>query len=87
MCEYCLNAFKGIDDDWNTQSISENVFFNLAGDKFSIVNQIDERGCLRVVAVGFDERVLTNKKIRFCPMCGAELPDPTPTEAARARKG
>ena len=88
MCEYCSDAFIDLsaEDNAEREDISTNVIQGVMGE-LEVAALITENGTLMVeFCSDYDVRIVLNKKIRFCPMCGAEIQHPTPTERYRMTK-
>ena len=82
MCEYCSDAFIDLTvSDNSPEPLDENRKRGLFGELVWLSLHVNEHGHLAVYAdMGNGSKTILTKKIRFCPMCGAEIPRITPTD-------
>lgn len=82
MCEYCSDAFIDLKKEDNyPKMLSVNKKHDMFGGVIYFSLSINEHGHLAVTAdTDNGSEAFLNKKIRFCPMCGAEIPAITPTD-------
>ena len=82
MCEYCQEAFTNLyEEDCDPANLSVNVVHGYFGEVVSMFNYIDSHGTLSVSVEGYKiNKTLLSRRIRFCPMCGSEIPKITPTD-------
>ena len=82
MCEYCSDAFTDVMKEDNfPKMLSTNKKHNMFSGVVHFSLFINEHGHLAVSADTDDgSETFLNKKIRFCPMCGAKIPAITPTD-------
>ena len=79
-CEYCDTALI---DLYEADAIGKNILEireEIFGEELLIEISIKENGNLVFFT---NDRYFAEKKIKFCPMCGAEIPKITPTQAHR----
>lgn len=88
MCEYCCEALINChEEDAYGKDILVAERENFYGRYMDILNHITEKGTMTIaVNDHIDYVVLDEVKINYCPMCGAAIPNPTPTEIAHRKE-
>ena len=93
MCDYCVEAFGmsngyRFDDCHYAKPISEAERKGIIDNPIFFENKIDEYGRLIIEADNGNEYCLISfARIKYCPMCGAEIPNPTITELYEKNEG
>jgi len=84
MCEYCCEAFTNChEEDAYGKDVTYSKRTTFYGGEFDILTHIRESGTLSIAVIDYgDYYIVDEAKINFCPMCGAAIPHPTPTQIA-----
>ena len=82
MCNFCERAFRSsYDEDLvNADFLIEEQKNILGVSDICLEVIVDEYGNLCLAAMGADDyAVIGTRKIKFCPICGSEIPEFTST--------
>lgn len=88
-CKYCNVAF----DDATLRDLEHHDLFEelrkgIIGDELFFSVSVNEYGELQLSCDNGNEYVrIGSKKIKYCPMCGANIPDITPTQKSDGELG
>lgn len=87
MCEYCCEALTNCEEvDVDGQKVTDADRSSFFGTRLEVFTHITEKGTLfQAVNDGFDLYILDEVEINYCPMCGAAIPHPTPTQIAQGK--